>query len=115
VYYLDFDLNVLEYRFSDNLTALHRRLFLEHLLDHSLTSHEMQSLGNVVKFAAAPDGNSPALERSWKFLVVEALGWTQVAGLHAAQIDYQFLQHHSGIHHPELQGVISGFGDGVGR
>ena len=67
VYYLDFDLNVLEYRFSDNFAALHQRFFLQHLLDHPLTPRETKSLGTVVKFAAAPDGNSPALRRFWEF------------------------------------------------
>ena len=67
VYALDFELNVIEYRFSDNLTALHQRFFLQHLLDHALTAEETAQLGHVVRFAAAPDGNSPALRRFWKF------------------------------------------------
>jgi len=67
VYTLDFKLKVIEYRFSDNLTALHQRFFLQHLLDHALTVEETASLGNVVRFSAAPDGNSPALRRFWKF------------------------------------------------
>jgi hypothetical protein len=67
VYVLDFDLNVLEYRFSDNFAALHNRLAVQHLLDHRLTAGERQSLGRVIRFAAAPDGNSPELKRFWKF------------------------------------------------
>ena len=67
VYSLDFNLHVIEYRFSDNFAALHRRLAVQNLLDHALTAEESQSLGKVVRFAAAPDGNSPALKRLWKF------------------------------------------------
>lgn len=67
VYTLDFELKVVEYRFSDNLMALHQRFFLQHLLDHRLTAAESESLGKVVRFPAAPDGNSPALRRFWKF------------------------------------------------
>jgi hypothetical protein len=67
VYYLDFHLNVIEYRFSDNFAALHQRLYVEHLLDHPLTPAETQSLGKAVRFPAAPDGNTPGLERLWAF------------------------------------------------
>jgi hypothetical protein len=67
VYTLDFQLKVIEHRFSDNLAALHQRYFLQHLLDHRLTAEEEQSLGNVVRFSAAPDGNSQAVRRFWKF------------------------------------------------
>lgn len=58
---------MIEYRFSDNLTALHQRFFLQHVLDHALTAEETGQLGHVVRFAAAPDGNSPALRRFWKY------------------------------------------------
>lgn len=67
VYVLDFDLNTVEYRFSDNFAAFHRRLAVQHLLDHVLTAEESRSLGKVVRFPAAPDGNSPELKRFWKF------------------------------------------------
>jgi hypothetical protein len=67
VYSLDYELKVMDYRFSDNVTALHQRFFLQHLLDHPLKAQETESLGNVVRFAAAPDGNSAALRRFWKF------------------------------------------------
>jgi hypothetical protein len=67
VYELDFKLNVLEYRFSDNFALLHHRLTLQRLLDHPLTAQESESLGKVVRFPAAPDGNSPELKRFWKF------------------------------------------------
>jgi hypothetical protein len=67
VYVLDFDLNTVEYRFSDNFAAFHRRLAVQHLLDHVLTAEESRPLGKVVRFPAAPDGNSPELKRVWKF------------------------------------------------
>ena len=67
VYTLDFNLRVVEYRFSDNFAALHRRLAVQKLLDHALTAEESESLGKVVRFRAAPDGNSPQLKRFWKF------------------------------------------------
>jgi hypothetical protein len=67
VYSLDFHLKLLEYRFSDNFKSLHQRMFVGHLLDHSLSGEESQSLGKVVTFAAAPDGNSPELKRFWGF------------------------------------------------
>ncbi|MGB7762337.1 MAG: hypothetical protein WBL61_21060 [Bryobacteraceae bacterium] len=67
VYELDFHLNVIEYRFSDNFAVLHRRLTLQRLLDHPLTAEESECLGKVVRFPAAPDGNSPELKRFWKF------------------------------------------------
>ncbi|MGD0771570.1 MAG: hypothetical protein ABSC05_01985 [Candidatus Solibacter sp.] len=66
VYGLDFNLKVLEYRFSDNFVALHQRMAVQHLLDHSLTAEETESLGKVVRFPAAPDGNNPQLQRFWK-------------------------------------------------
>jgi hypothetical protein len=65
VYDLDFHLKVLDYRFSDNFRPLHQRLFVQHLLDHALSGEETRSLGKVVTFAAAPDGNSPELKRFW--------------------------------------------------
>jgi hypothetical protein len=67
VYDLDFHLRVLDYRFSDNFKSLHQRLFVQHLLDHPLSGEETRSLGKVVAFAAAPDGNSPELKRFWGF------------------------------------------------
>jgi hypothetical protein len=67
VYYFDTGLNVIEYRASDNFEALHERYYRQGLLDHRLTPAEVASLGKVVRFAAAPDGNSPELRRLWKF------------------------------------------------
>jgi hypothetical protein len=67
VYYLDFNLKLLDYRASDNLGALHQRLFVQHLLDHPLSGEESRSLGKVVAFAAAPNGNSPDLKKFWGF------------------------------------------------
>ncbi len=67
VYYLDFHLKVLEYRFSDNFASLHQRFFVQRLLNHPLSGEEIRSLGKVVAFAAAPDGNSPELKRFWGF------------------------------------------------
>jgi hypothetical protein len=67
VYYLDRDFHVLEYHFSDNFAPLHNRLFRQHLLDHPLTDRETSALGRVATFPTAPDGNSPAIQRFWKF------------------------------------------------
>jgi hypothetical protein len=67
VYYLDFNLNVQEFRFSDNVVAVHDRYFLQGLLNHRLGEKERAALGKVVRFDAAPDGNSPELKRFWEF------------------------------------------------
>jgi hypothetical protein len=67
VYYLDFKLNVVEYRFSDGFPALHKLLEHQGLLDHALGGAEIQALGRVVHFAAAPDGNDPRIENLWTF------------------------------------------------
>jgi hypothetical protein len=67
VYYLDFKLRVLEYRFSDGFSALHQRLYMQHLLDHRLTPGETDSLGKTALFSSAPDGNSLNLKRFWKY------------------------------------------------
>ena len=67
VYELDSDLNVESVRFSDNFPAAHNRLFQSHLLDHALTGAETECLSKPVRFAAAPDGNSPKLSRFWKY------------------------------------------------
>jgi hypothetical protein len=66
VYYLDFDLNVLEYRVSDNFAALHERLRRQQLLNHPFSGAEAASLGKVVRFRSAPDGNAPAVNRLWQ-------------------------------------------------
>ena len=65
-YLLGFDLKTLEYRFSDNFTALHNRFFLQRLVDHRLSEAETEALGRVALFTAAPDGNSAAVDRLWK-------------------------------------------------
>jgi hypothetical protein len=67
LYYLGFDFQVQECRFSDQFAPLHQRLFLQHLLDHPLSARETESLGKVVRFPAAPDGNSPNLKQFWGF------------------------------------------------
>jgi hypothetical protein len=67
VYYLDFSLNVVEFRLSDNFAAVHERYYRQHLLDHPLSAAETALLGKVVAFPAAPDGNSPELSRFWPF------------------------------------------------
>lgn len=67
IYTLDLDLNLLETRFSDNFRALHRRLFLDHHLDHEISEDEIRMLGKAVRFDAAPDGNSPDVQRLWAF------------------------------------------------
>jgi hypothetical protein len=67
VYYLDFGLNVLEARPSDNLPALHERLYRQGLLDHRFSAAEADSLAKPVRFPAAPDGNSPRLKDLWKY------------------------------------------------
>jgi excisionase family DNA binding protein len=67
VYYLDFQLNVVEFRLSDNFAAVHERFYRQHLLDHPLTAAETTLLGKTAAFAAAPDGNSPDLPRLWRF------------------------------------------------
>jgi hypothetical protein len=65
VYYLDFHLNVQECRSSDNFVPLHERYFREHLLDHRLTPAEVDSLGKVIHFRAAPNANLPEVNRLW--------------------------------------------------
>jgi hypothetical protein len=66
IYYLSFDLQLIETRFSDNFAPLHDRLYGQGLLDHLLTADERASLGTIARFDAAPDGNSPGLARFWK-------------------------------------------------
>jgi hypothetical protein len=67
VYDLDFGFNVLEARPSDNLAALHERLYRQGLLDHRFSAAEADSLSKPVRFPAAPDGNSPRLKDFWKY------------------------------------------------
>jgi hypothetical protein len=67
VYYLDPHLDVLEYRFSGEFEPLHDREFHQGILDHKLDSAEKASMGKVVTFPWAPDGNSPQLRRFWKY------------------------------------------------
>jgi hypothetical protein len=67
IYLLGFDLKVRECRFSDNLTALHNRFYLQHLLDHPLSGEETRALESAAVFAAAPDGNSAAVDQFWKY------------------------------------------------
>ncbi len=57
-YYLDFNLKLVEARFTDNLVALHDRLTKLGLLDHKITEREIASFQRVEVFPTAPDGNS---------------------------------------------------------
>ncbi len=65
VYYLDFNLQVVEVRASDHFGPLHERYYRQGLLEHRLSETETASLGQVLRFPAAPDGNSPILEKLW--------------------------------------------------
>jgi hypothetical protein len=67
VYYLDRRLRVLEYRLTDNFPAVHDRLYRAGHLDHPLTAAEVEELGKLVPFPAAPDGNSPDIRKLWRF------------------------------------------------
>lgn len=65
VYHLDFRLNLLEFRSSDQFEPLHNLLHRQGILDHALGPRERAALGRVITFPAAPDGNSPNLKRLW--------------------------------------------------
>ena len=67
VYYLDPHLDVLDYRFSGEFEPLHDMAFHQGILDHKLDGAEKASMGKVVTFPWAPDGNSPQLKRFWKY------------------------------------------------
>ena len=67
VYYLGPHLDVLDYRFSGEFEPLHDREFRQGILDHKLDGAEKASMGKVVTFPWAPDGNSPQLKRFWKY------------------------------------------------
>jgi hypothetical protein len=67
VYYLGPHLDVLDYRFSGEFEPLHDREFHQGILDHKLDGAEKASMGKVVTFPWAPDGNSPQLKRFWKY------------------------------------------------
>jgi hypothetical protein len=41
--------------------------FHQGILDHKLDGAEKASMGKVVTFPWAPDGNSPQLKRFWKY------------------------------------------------
>lgn len=66
LYHLDFNLTVVDHRFSDNLLAIHRRLQLQGLLDHAWSDREAAQLGKVLRFPHAPDGNDPRLIQMWR-------------------------------------------------
>ncbi|MFB3906106.1 MAG: helix-turn-helix transcriptional regulator [Acidobacteriota bacterium] len=57
-YYLDFNLNLVEARFTDNLVPLHDRLKSLGVLDHQMTEEEIASYRRIEAFPTAPDGNS---------------------------------------------------------
>ena len=61
-YYLDFNLRLVEARFTDNLVALHDRLRGLGLLNHQMTEQEIASYRRVEVFPTAPDGNSAEVE-----------------------------------------------------
>ncbi len=67
VYYLDSHLRALEYRFSGEFKPFHDREFHQGILDHEFDAVEEASMGDVVTFGWAPDGNSPLLKRFWKY------------------------------------------------
>ena len=67
VYYLGPKLDVLDYRFSGEFEPLHDLAFHQGILDHKLDSAEKASMGRVVTFPWAPDGNNPQLRRFWKY------------------------------------------------
>jgi hypothetical protein len=67
VYSLSPTLAVEDVRMSDNFVPLHNRFYLSGMLGHRLGDQEMASLRNVVRFAAAPDGNSPEVKRFWQY------------------------------------------------
>ena len=67
VYYLGPHLDVLDYRFSGEFEPLHDMAFHQGILDHKLDGAEKASMGKVVTFPWAPDGNSPQLKRFWKY------------------------------------------------
>lgn len=67
IYYLDFGLNVIEHRFYDGFESAHYRLHHQGLLDHALSDRELEALGKVARFPAAPDGNDPRLKKLWEF------------------------------------------------
>jgi len=66
VYTLDFRLQVLEHRFSDNFPLLHDRMHAQGLIGHRISAQESTMLGKVVRFPGAPDGNRPELESLWR-------------------------------------------------
>jgi excisionase family DNA binding protein len=57
-YYLDFNLKLVEARFTDNLVALHNRATQLGLLDHKMSEAEIASYRRIEAFPTAPDGNS---------------------------------------------------------
>jgi hypothetical protein len=67
VYDLGPHLDVLDYRFSGEFEPLHDMAFHQGILDHKLDGAEKASMGKVVTFPWAPDGNSPQLKRFWKY------------------------------------------------
>lgn len=67
IYYLDFGLKAVEHRFYDGFASAHHRLHHQGLLDHALGDREIEVLGKVVRFSAAPDGNDPRLKKFWEF------------------------------------------------
>lgn len=65
IYLLDFNLRVIEYRPSDDFVALHERYYRQGLLERPSVQSELENLGRVLRFAAAPDANSPEVAALW--------------------------------------------------
>lgn len=53
---------------TDAFFAKHRELELSGVLDHQVTRSEVETLGNVLWFETAPDGNSPELNEMFEAL-----------------------------------------------
>ncbi len=67
IYTLGFNLEVLSFYLSSNFEPLHARLMHEGLIRHELTEAEERELRNPLRLRAAPDGNSAALKKCWRF------------------------------------------------
>jgi len=66
-YYLDSSLRLVECRISEGVSAAHQQLSASGRLDHQWSEAEARSLCQVYSFAAAPNGNSPEVNRRWTF------------------------------------------------
>ena len=64
-YFLDRDLNVVEFRISDDVISMHDRLYLQGLLNHAWSNREKACLSHPAILETAPDGNNPAVGALW--------------------------------------------------